>query len=58
MISIKLRVWLKEYKADTLGYIYPSFLYQSKIAAFIHKKQIFKYPKGIRVTGKYLLVLK
>jgi hypothetical protein len=58
MISIELRAWLKEYKTDILGYIYPSLSYQSKIAVFICKKQIFKYPKGIGVTGKYLLVLK
>jgi hypothetical protein len=58
MISIELYVWLKEYKADTLGYIYPSLLYRSKIIVFIRKKQIFKYPKGVRVANKYLLVLK
>jgi hypothetical protein len=38
MISTELRVWLKEYKADILGYIYPSFLYRSKITVFIRKK--------------------
>jgi hypothetical protein len=58
MISIELHVWLKEYKADTLGYIYPNLLYRSKIAVLIYKEQIFKYPKGIGVVGKYLLVLK